>query len=649
VAGLPVAGSVLAELAAASLQHRRADQQPVATAALLEALEAAMPQVVRGWQVMAPDIAVEVDLELKLIHHGWHEFWQGAEGTRPEPSKAAWRTDEDASPLADPNSAHPGRSSAEAQEFWAAPGVDQPASTAGSTSITHSPEVLSLRSAVDALAAQEPTQLPGDVALQRSKDLLVECERLKALALEALSDVDRRELYTSEGSPTTNAWITGLHVPGVGKTEITLARRLRAVPRVAEELKAGRLSGQNAGRITTALTKARSHLDQPDGRIDGQVGEEALYGVCVNGISTLLAEQGRPLPAAVLSTDVSDNGTAGEAGQGADDSPSPAERAHHVLREELEALLDAPATQVARLEASLLVLARHSDPVQLPAALAQLLDALLPGEHEKRAQKAEDERGLTLTRHSDRSGGSVRGDLDDEAFEFLSVLVQAGMATDPDSPDDTRAWRDRRAAGIDADLDPDDWPAGQPRPRSAKQRRHDAFRSVLRKALDHGLLGTRGKALPHVVITVGADLLDGVPGSLPGRSATGGRWSQRQVRRLLCQSRFTRMVLDVRSRVVDVSHTSRTATALERLLGHVESGGVCQRRSCSRGPATGHRLVPHHGDPWARTGTTSLRETIWFCEADHDHELHRKGRALELKDGRIVGPDGWIRREPLRR
>jgi hypothetical protein len=105
-------------------------------------------------------------------------------------------------------------------------------------------------------------------------------------------------------------------------------------------------------------------------------------------------------------------------------------------------------------------------------------------------------------------------------------------------------------------------------------------------------------------------------------------------------------VLDARARVLEVSHTQRTATALERLLGHVETGGVCQRGSCARGPATGHRLVPHHVEPWAATGSTSRDDTVYLCEPDHDHELHRRQRRLRLKDGRVIGPDGWVRPEP---
>ena len=110
------------------------------------------------------------------------------------------------------------------------------------------------------------------------------------------------------------------------------------------------------------------------------------------------------------------------------------------------------------------------------------------------------------------------------------------------------------------------------------------------------------------------------------------------------RSTFTRLVLDARKRVVEVSHTQRTSTALERLILTTQCGGTCQRRGCGNGPATGHRLKPHHGNLFSTTGTTELDDTVMLCEIDHDHELHGKRRTIELKDGRILGPHGWVRR-----
>jgi hypothetical protein len=441
-------------------------------------------------------------------------------------------------------------------------------------------------------------------------------ERLRTLAIEAIGDVDGRKLFALADAPSTTAWVKAQQVPGVDDSEVTLSRRLRTVHRVAAELKAGRMSAATGARLTTALLKARPHLDRADGLIDGLDAEAVLQGVCVRGVRNQLAEQGPPADDPDLSR----------------------------LTAELEALHRGGGTQLDRLEAALVVFARQSDPVLLPSGLALLLDALLPLEHAKRVERAEDARGLTLHRDPGGSGGTVRGRLDDELYDLLDTTLQAAGATDPDNPDDTAAWRAGRTAVDDPSLPPEDWTAEQPRPRSRAQRRHDALKRGLRALLGSGALGSRGKTAPHIVVTVPIDYLDGVPGSLPGRTATGSHLTRAQLHDLLCRSVFTRMVLDAGNRVVQVSHSQRTATALERLLLHVQTGGVCQRRACSHGPGTGHRLVPHHVDPFSTSGRTALEDTVLLCEIDHDHHLHDQQHTLTLKDGRVIGPSGWVRR-----
>jgi hypothetical protein len=378
------------------------------------------------------------------------------------------------------------------------------------------------------------------------------------------------------------------------------------------------MSTATGNRLSGFLAKARPHLDRADGMIDGLDAEQVLYGVAVDGVCGQLAEQ------------------IGGA--------SNAEQVLAELRETLEDVVGSGGTQAARLEAAIVLFAQHCDPALLASNLGLLLDALLPLEHQKRADAADAERDFTLVRKSLGSGWRCNGDLDDETGEMLFTAMDAAAATDPDSPADTAAWRDGRDAVDDDTLAPHDWPVEQRRPRTRGQQRHDALKLALRSLLGSGALGTRGKAVPHIGVTVGLDFVQGVPGSLPARTAHGARLTRAQVREMLCRSTFTRLVLDAKSRVVDVSHTQRTSTAVERLILNVQCGGVCQRRGCGNGPATGHRLRPHHAELFSHTGTTALDDSIMFCEIDHDHELHGNGRTLELKDGRVVGPQGWVRR-----
>jgi hypothetical protein len=101
---------------------------------------------------------------------------------------------------------------------------------------------------------------------------------------------------------------------------------------------------------------------------------------------------------------------------------------------------------------------------------------------------------------------------------------------------------------------------------------------------------------------------------------------------------LTRFVFSLGRKVIETSHTARTLKAHERRAKHLETGGRCQGAGCCRGP--GCRLVPHHADPWARCHTTSLADTVLLCEQTH-HHLHT-GHTIGLKDGRWLGPDGWV-------
>jgi hypothetical protein len=555
--------------------------------------------------------------------------WPGAPDPVDAAVRRAWETfcrsfDEqdgaDAAAGAEPDSASDPRT---AGSQWRPPGADEePAPTRDTARTSRTtdpgPAVAALATAIDAVAAQDAAALPEAQALARARWLLQATERMRALSIEALADVETRTLHRLDDAPTVNAWVAGLAVPGVDARDITLARRLRRVPQVHDEIKAGRMSARTGAVLTSAVSRARPFLDRPDGLVDGFAGAQVLRGVLVDGVCSLIAEQ---------------------IGGAAD-----AEQRLAALREELTGLDDPARSQAARWEAALVVFARESDPSLLASGIALLVDALLPNEHDKRARRAEDDSGLDLHRNAVGSGWYVKGDLDDETGEMLATVLDAAAATDPAGPADTSTHAEGKQALDDDTLPPHQWPVDQPAPRSRRRRRHDAFKRGLQALLGSGALGVRGKVAPHVAVTVSLDALEGLPGSLPGRTEHGARLSREQARRLLCRSTFTRLVLDARRRVVEVSHTQRTSTALERLILTVSGGAVCSSTGCARGPATGTRLIPHHASLFSQTGTTELDDTVMLCEIDHDHELHSKGRTLLLKDGRVLGPDGWVRR-----
>jgi hypothetical protein len=231
---------------------------------------------------------------------------------------------------------------------WAAPGVVRPA--APSARSGPGDAALALRAALDAVTSAEPASLPGAVALERARVLLRESERLQAVALAALADVERRELFALDDTPSTAAWVAQQGVEGLAREDVALARRLARLPSVSAAVLSGELSRRAGAEVARTVLAAAPHLDRPDGTVDGLDGEAVLHGVCVDGVRQLLGEQGRPV------TDEAATALAGE----------------------LEALLAAGGSQRDRLEACLLLFARRCSPELLRSGLALLLDALLP-------------------------------------------------------------------------------------------------------------------------------------------------------------------------------------------------------------------------------------------------------------------------------
>ncbi|MCA1710138.1 MAG: 13E12 repeat family protein, partial [Actinobacteria bacterium] len=285
---------------------------------------------------------------------------------------------------------------------------------------------------------------------------------------------------------------------------------------------------------------------------------------------------------------------------------------------------------LARLEGAFLLLAEHLEPRLLRRALAVLVDALLPHQLAERSEDAHLHRGLELTRDPERSGWLLRGTLDDECGERLHTALTAAMATDPHNPTDT-------AARVPEDEVADE----PPRRRSVTQRRHDGLNLLLGKLLGSTSLGSRGKAPVQIGVTVSLDALHDQPGALPARTSSGATIPTQLVRSWLCDSAITRFVLSLGNRVVEVSHTQRTAKPHERRIKHLETGGICQGAGCSRGDPTGHPLIPHHAEPYSINQVTSLADTVLFCEITHN-DIHVGGKTIRLKDGRLLNNTGWV-------
>lgn len=502
-----------------------------------------------------------------------------------------------------------------------------------------SPETAALLDALARVQQVRPAELAGPQALADTSALLQAVEALQVTVLTRLGDVQNRGLHQLDGAPTPASWLRTQQAGGDSK-QLPLARKLAQLPLLREALHRGRLPVKTASTLADALAVWKRHVDRPDDTIDGQPGEDAIRAVVVDGVHDLLCEAHGGL---------------------ADDDPRV-----HTWAAALTDIADRSTSQLLRLEAALILLARNLTRNQLPTALTRLADALLPNRLEQRSDDAERDRALTLTPNPNGSGGHICGDLTPECFELLATVLNAEMTADPDNPRDTAAYTALRETGwqpgdptpdhpLDspgpadtvthtrpADADADAAAAGARRtPRSLAKRRHDALRNGLARLLDNALLGSRDRAAPHIAVTVPAAQLDHRPGALPAvGTATGQSLPRSLVQALGCTAYLTRYVLSLGRRVIETSHTERTLKPHERRAKHLETGSTCQGAGCIHGPTTGHQLIPHHIDAHARCGTTSYTDTALICGIEH-HDIHTGKKTIQLKDGRWLNENGW--------
>jgi hypothetical protein len=475
-----------------------------------------------------------------------------------------------------------------------------------------SPQIARLRAALAEVVTMDPASQDPVQALVDTAAVLELTDTLKLAAVARVADVEQRRLHRLDGAPTANSWMRQ-HESSLSSSDITTARRLPSFPRVAAAVACRELSTTAAGRIAAELVKLRRWVDRPDGRIDGQPAVQVLEGVILHGVRNEVCQA---------------------LGGLADDDPRLL-----ALVADLVEIEQRPGSELARLEAAFVLLARHVEPDQLRGCLGMLVDALLPSELERRAREGHDDRGLAVAPEPDGSGWRVTdGQLDLELGELLHAVLAAMTAVDPENVADTEAYR---AARVDGWTDADGTDAlhspSTPAPRSRRQRQHDALKAALRLLLDSGILGSRDKVAPHIAVVLGHDTLHGRPGAAPATGASGARLPLRLVRQWWCGSAVTRFVVGLGRKVIETSHTERTLKAHERRAKHLETGGRCQGAGCRCGP--GDKLIPHHPDAWARTGTTSFHDSVLLCERDHG--LLHQGHVLRLKDGRLLNENGW--------
>ena len=152
--------------------------------------------------------------------------------------------------------------------------------------------------------------------------------------------------------------------------------------------------------------------------------------------------------------------------------------------------------------------------------------------------------------------------------------------------------------------------APEPVRRPTARRLGDAFVELIER-LDPKRLPRAGGVNATVVVTMTLAWLQG--GLAAAALDTGGRITAGAARRLACEAGIVPVVLDGKSKPLDVGRAKRFFTKTQRIAMGIRDGG-CTAKGCDAPPAMCHA---HHDDPWAHHGLTDLARGRLLCPYHH--------------------------------
>ena len=249
-----------------------------------------------------------------------------------------------------------------------------------------------LAAAVDEALSVCPVVLVGPDAVGRAEALLALQERVAAVALRAVADVDARELWRLRAAGSTRTWLRTL--PCGDRGQLGLARLLVDRPVLTEALAAGEVSVRTAGLVARELARVPAHVEA-----------DQLEGVLVDGLGDLL---GVWAGAACLDpTRGAGGGVRARAGERAGGGGAGGAGGR------------AGPTRRGSWSRAFVLAAQVLAPAEVEAGLRLLVDALQPeAEVEAAAEQEYRSRGLVL-RKLTGGGWSLRAHLTDEVGQLL--------------------------------------------------------------------------------------------------------------------------------------------------------------------------------------------------------------------------------------
>ncbi|WP_157965763.1 HNH endonuclease [Euzebya rosea] len=419
---------------------------------------------------------------------------------------------------------------------------------------------------------------------------------LSAARLRGIVAADVAGLPECDGAVSLSAWVAGVF----GLSGATAAREVRLAVGLADDgevldrLQAGVISRDHAAGLVAAAEKQAADQDAAAraraAEEDRARQERRLADERAQAEAATLAERMRlAREAAAREEQLARERAERAAVQAAAD-----EAARRARREALlESAVAGASPDRVRTEANML---RAADVAALERAAA--------------AQRAR----RSVTFGSDRITGQtvLRVVLTDTDRELLHAGLEAAHVFDPpNTPEDER--------------------------RTPEQRRYDAFLDLITAGLQAGELPTSRGIKPHVTITVPLTTLTG-EAEVAGVGGFGTVVSPETARRLACDARLTRAVIDARGMPLDIGRTTRAWTTAQHTAAKLLFGGcgfpVEDRTPCGR-PIGWTDL--HHVQWWRHDGPTDQDNGVPLCR-HHHNAVHHDGWLLtfDLPTGTVT-------------
>lgn len=254
--------------------------------------------------------------------------------------------------------------------------------------------------------------------------------------------------------------------------------------------------------------------------------------------------------------------------------------------------------------------ARLFDAKLLSGIARRLIDTLCPDGRLATEHEQQRRRRLSCVPSAD---GMYRlsGDLDGETAALaLSVLHSLGAPRPTDA-----GGRDERTAG---------------------QRLHDAFRSVLTLALRSGELPASGGVPATVLITMTAEQFESGTGL--AQTSFGQLLHVDQALRLADEASVAWVVHGSKGGVLNYG-TSRRVASDKQTLALIARDQGCTFPGCTDPPEWTEK---HHVIPWAQGGSTNLDNLCLLCNYHHDR-IDTGGWQVTMRDGvPWFVPPAWI-------